>query len=55
MKLLGAGGGGFALFMSPDRGAAEALKAVLTRQFEDERARIVDFSLNKKGLQVTVS
>ena len=55
MKLLGAGGGGFALFMSPDRGAAEALRAVLTRQFEDERARIVDFSLNKKGLQVTVS
>jgi galactokinase/mevalonate kinase-like predicted kinase len=55
MKLLGAGGGGFALFLSPDRGAAEALKGVLSREFEDERARIVDFSLNKGGLQVTVS
>ena len=55
MKLLGAGGGGFALFLSPDRARAEGLRALLGRDFEDERARIVDFSLNKKGLQVTVS
>jgi galactokinase/mevalonate kinase-like predicted kinase len=55
MKLLGAGGGGFALFMSPDKRRAEDLKEVLKKGFEDERARIVDFSLNKKGLQVTVS
>jgi galactokinase/mevalonate kinase-like predicted kinase len=55
MKLLGAGGGGFALFLSPDRGSTEALRGILTREFEDDRARIVDFSLNKKGLQVTVS
>jgi galactokinase/mevalonate kinase-like predicted kinase len=55
MKLLGAGGGGFALFMSSDRAKAEALKELLSRRFEDERARIVDFALNKKGLQVTVS
>jgi galactokinase/mevalonate kinase-like predicted kinase len=55
MKLLGAGGGGFALFMSSDRGSAEALRELLVRDFENERARIVDFSLNKKGLQVTVS
>jgi galactokinase/mevalonate kinase-like predicted kinase len=55
MKLLGAGGGGFALFMSPDRRAAEALRETLARDFEDERARLVDFGLNKRGLQVTVS
>jgi len=55
MKLLGAGGGGFALFMSPDRGKADALRELLARRFEDERARIVEFSLNKKGLQVTAS
>jgi galactokinase/mevalonate kinase-like predicted kinase len=55
MKLLGAGGGGFALFMSRDRRQAEALREVLGREFEDQRARLVDFSLNKTGLQVTVS
>ena len=55
MKLLGAGGGGFALFLSPDRAKTEALRELLSRDFEDERARIVEFSLNKKGLQVTVS
>jgi len=55
MKLLGAGGGGFALFLSQDRARAEALRSLLSRDFEDERARIVDFSLNKRGLQVTVS
>jgi galactokinase/mevalonate kinase-like predicted kinase len=55
MKLLGAGGGGFGLFLSPDRATAESLREILSREFEDERARMVDFSLNKKGLQVTVS
>jgi galactokinase/mevalonate kinase-like predicted kinase len=55
MKLLGAGGGGFALFMSPDPRKAEGLREMLARGFEDDRARLVDFSLNKKGLQVTVS
>jgi galactokinase/mevalonate kinase-like predicted kinase len=55
MKLLGAGGGGFALFMSPDKRRAEGLRALLAKDFEDDRARLVDFSLNKKGLQVTVS
>ena len=55
MKLLGAGGGGFAFFMSPDRRTAEALRETLARNFEDERARLVDFGLDKRGLQVTVS
>jgi galactokinase/mevalonate kinase-like predicted kinase len=55
MKLLGAGGGGFALFVSPDGAAARSLRALLASRFENERARLVDFSLNKTGLEVTVS
>jgi galactokinase/mevalonate kinase-like predicted kinase len=55
MKLLGAGGGGFGLFVSPDADSARRLRSVLVERFENERARLVDFSLNKKGLEVTVS
>jgi len=55
VKLLGAGGGGFAFFVSPDANSAKALRAILAERFEDERARLVDFSLNKRGLEVTVS
>jgi galactokinase/mevalonate kinase-like predicted kinase len=55
MKLLGAGGGGFALFISKDRRQADDLRDVLRSQFEDDRARLVDFTLDKKGLEVTVS
>ena len=55
MKLLGAGGGGFALFVSPDAAQARALRSLLSQRFENERARLVDFSLNKNGLEVTVS
>jgi len=55
MKLLGAGGGGFALFVSQAAADARALRALLASRFENERARLVDFSLNKAGLQVTVS
>jgi galactokinase/mevalonate kinase-like predicted kinase len=55
VKLLGAGGGGYALFLSPDRRAAEAVRDVLRRRFENERARLVDFSLSTCGLEVSVS
>ncbi|HTO24108.1 MAG TPA: bifunctional fucokinase/L-fucose-1-P-guanylyltransferase, partial [Spirochaetia bacterium] len=55
MKLLGAGGGGFGLFVSPDTAAARDLRSLLSARFENERARLVDFSLNKAGLEVTVS
>ena len=54
-KLLGAGGGGYALFLSPDLGQAEAVRDVLRRRFENERARLVDFSLSTRGLEVSVS
>jgi galactokinase/mevalonate kinase-like predicted kinase len=55
MKLLGAGGGGFALFVSPNLPSARSLRSLLSERFENDRARLVDFSLNKKGLEVTVS
>jgi len=55
VKLLGAGGGGYALFLSPHRRAAEGVRDVLRRRFENERARLVDFSLSTCGLEVSVS
>ena len=54
-KLLGAGGGGYALFLSPDLREADAVRDVLRRRFENERARLVDFSLSRCGLEVSVS
>jgi galactokinase/mevalonate kinase-like predicted kinase len=55
VKLLGAGGGGYALFLSADLREAEAVREVLRRRFENERARLVDFSLSACGLEVSVS
>jgi galactokinase/mevalonate kinase-like predicted kinase len=55
VKLLGAGGGGYALFLSPSPREAEAVREVLRRRFENERARLVDFSLSTCGLEVSVS
>lgn len=54
-KLLGAGGGGYMLFVSPSVEAAQTLRGILRREFENERARLVDMSLNRHGLQVSVS
>jgi hypothetical protein len=75
MKLLGAGGGGYAFFVSLDAAAAERLRDGLEAwaagragQGADtgaggssgagagaSGARVVDLSLNRAGLQVTVS
>ena len=54
-KLLGAGGGGYALFLSPGPREAEAVRDVLRTRFENHRARLVDFSLSSCGLEVSVS
>jgi galactokinase/mevalonate kinase-like predicted kinase len=54
MKLLGAGGGGFALFMSDSSEQADKLRGVLST-LENDRARMVQMSLNTAGLQVSVS
>ncbi|MBD3344076.1 MAG: hypothetical protein GF401_03335 [Chitinivibrionales bacterium] len=55
VKLLGAGGGGYALFASESVEQAAKLREILYRKFENEKARIVEFALNEEGLQVTVS
>ncbi len=57
-KLLGAGGGGFAFFVSPSAAEAGQLKEVLTdwaAHHNNPRARVVDLSLNQTGLEVSVS
>jgi galactokinase/mevalonate kinase-like predicted kinase len=54
-KLLGAGGGGYALFLSENPRQADALRDLLRGRFENERARLVDFSASRRGLEVTVS
>ncbi len=55
MKLLGAGGGGYALFVSESPSQAEQLRGRLREKHENDRARIVDMSLNRRGLRVSVS
>ncbi len=55
MKLLGAGGGGYALFLSESPAQASRLRQRLKEKHENDRARIVDMSLNRKGLLVSVS
>lgn len=54
MKLLGAGGGGYALFLSRSEHDADSLRERLSA-LEDDRARLVDMDLNTDGLCVTVS
>jgi galactokinase/mevalonate kinase-like predicted kinase len=54
MKLLGAGGGGFALFISDTAEQATKLRTMLSI-LENDRARMVQMSLNTAGLQVSVS
>jgi galactokinase/mevalonate kinase-like predicted kinase len=54
-KLLGAGGGGFMLIFAHDEKAAGKIRQELSINPVNERARLVDFSLSKTGLQVTKS
>ncbi|MFW6293841.1 MAG: hypothetical protein ACOC7V_16170 [Spirochaetota bacterium] len=56
VKLLGAGGGGYALFLSETVAHAHRLRdALAKRSAASEAARLVDFSLSRPGLQVSVS
>jgi galactokinase/mevalonate kinase-like predicted kinase len=55
VKLNGAGGGGYALFLSRDGDTADMLRETIVKKFENGKARLVDFSLNPVGLQVSVS
>jgi galactokinase/mevalonate kinase-like predicted kinase len=54
-KLLGAGGGGYALFVSSNAASAEKLRELLQKEFENDRARLVDMTLDPGGLAVSVS
>mgnify|MGYP006267177429 CR=1 FL=1 len=55
-KLLGAGGGGYALFASASVEAADRLRTQLeTLSAGADTARLVDFSLSRAGLAVSVS
>jgi galactokinase/mevalonate kinase-like predicted kinase len=54
-KLLGAGGGGYALFLSATLEDADRLRQRLAVEFENERARLVDFRISIGGLEVSVS
>ena len=55
-KLLGAGGGGYAMFMSDSVQSADRLKERLaSRSSASDVARLVDFSLSRTGLEVSVS
>jgi galactokinase/mevalonate kinase-like predicted kinase len=54
-KLLGAGGGGYALFLSKSARDADGLRETLERDFDNGRSRLVDFALNPEGLRVSVS
>jgi galactokinase/mevalonate kinase-like predicted kinase len=54
-KLLGAGGGGYLLILARDPDAAGVLRRRLAASPPNPRARVVDFALSEKGLQVTRS
>lgn len=56
MKLLGAGGGGYGFFVSENREQADRLRHGLEEWGATHRgARLVDLSLNRAGLEVTIS
>ena len=55
MKLYGAGGGGYAMFVSESPEQADKLREVLADKFENDRARIVEFAISQEGMQVSTS
>jgi galactokinase/mevalonate kinase-like predicted kinase len=54
-KLLGAGGGGYLLMVTPDATAAARVRKTLNENPPNNRARFVEFDLSTRGLQVTRS
>lgn len=54
-KLLGAGGGGYALFLAKDPAAGQAIRRILEANPPNRGARFVDFSVSSTGLQITRS
>jgi len=54
-KLLGAGGGGYMLFLAKDPEAASRVRAILGAEPPNPRARFVDLGLSRTGFKVTRS
>lgn len=54
-KLLGAGGGGYLLIFAKDIEAAARIRHTLTQNPLNSRARFVDMSLSRTGLEITRS
>jgi galactokinase/mevalonate kinase-like predicted kinase len=54
-KLLGAGGGGYMLMFAKDPEAARRIRAALTRDPPNPKARFVTFGVSGAGLQITKS
>lgn len=55
LKLPGAGGGGFLYMIAKSPDAALRIREILTRERPNERARFVDMSMSKTGLQISRS
>jgi len=51
-KLLGAGGGGFLFIMAKGKEEADNIRKELKNSPPNERARFLDFSVSKEGLQI---
>lgn len=54
-KLLGAGGGGYALFLAKDADAGKEIRRILEDHPPNRGARFVDFAISSTGLQITRS
>ena len=54
-KLPGAGGGGFIYMIAKDDTAAAQIKKILTQNPPNNKARFVEMSISKTGLQTTRS
>jgi len=54
-KLLGAGGGGYILMLAKDVAAGERIVQKLTQNPPNSRARFVDASVSRQGLEITRS
>lgn len=52
-KFTGAGGGGYALFLSADLRSADALREYLSKK-DEGKASVIPFSINEKGLELTI-
>lgn len=55
LKLPGAGGGGFLYMIAKDPGAALRIREILTRERPNDRARFVEMSMSRTGLQISRS